>query len=166
MPLIQAQPERVTVHFDNGETLTFKMRPDAVTVDTARRLGLEARRADMVESRVKRLQEKVKSDNLDATEFERVLKELKQLELHPDQLSLMANFIMLASEGWEDYFMTLEDERAGKVIPFTKEQIEKIHPAKLNRIIESFNQYFGYGAEESKKSSGNLLSTSLTPPQE
>jgi hypothetical protein len=166
MPLLQDEElDRLTVSFDKG-SITFKMRPTALTVDTARRMSNETRRAGLVESRMKRLEERVKTDNLDATEFDRVLKELKSLEANPDQLSLIAEFIMICSEGWEDYYRNAEDERNNKLIPFTKEYIEKINPVKLNMIMEAFNGYFGFQADEVKKLSGNSPSTSLIQAQE
>ena len=157
----QEEDARLTVDFGGGRSLTLKMRGTDLDVQTTRRLGAQAKKSEIVAKRSARLEER-SSQDMKAEEFQGVLDEVEKLQGRSDQVTMMVDYVYAAVAGWVDYYASREAEQANQVVPYTKENIEKMGIGALGKIVMALNGFFGFEAEAIDMDPKD--STSLLPP--
>lgn len=152
----QEEDARLTVDFGGGRSLTLKMRGTDLDIGTVRRLGAAAKQSEMITERLKRLQERGKGGDLKGTEFDSVMDEVAKLNARGDQITMMVDFVFAAASGWLDNYFDRKAEERGEVLPFTRENIEKMGIGGLSKVVERLNGFFGFEVEPD---AGNALTS-------
>src|SRR5262249_271285 len=167
MPLVEIpdySETQLTVDFGKGSTITFKMKPGSMTFQMARRLSQQYKRAEWVGKRITAFEDRIATAK-NEHEFDGLMKDLENLMNRDDGLNVMSSYILECAEGWTDYYRTPDDQAADRLLPFTKEVIERVHPTRLLLILQAFNAHFGLEETEAKKLNENSQSDSEIPTE-
>jgi len=157
MPFVLGKDDNtLCVEFGKGSSINFLMREEAGNIAALRLLVQKEKRAKLAMSRIEQLTEQAKTAK-DNTQYQKLIQEIEQLAGEPDDVSVVVDMIFAGSSGWTDYFATKEDEMAGKVVEFTKANIEKLPVAALGKISTAFANHYGFGATEPGEAKGNSL---------
>lgn len=129
-----------TTDFGNGATLTIKLKSNFDSAEYVRQFLARSRAAINVDAKITSLEEKQKAAPVQ--DFDKIQKEIEQLQERPDLLQVMSDVIFMTGESWDRY-KTKEDEANNNPVPFTKENIAGMKLKVLDRITKSLTDAMG-----------------------
>ena len=154
MGMKAAAANTLEVYFSKDVFLTFKMHAD-LKMDTLRWLRDHIKRLQVMAARADKIEAKAVEQD-DDTEFEQLSDRAKGLRSKGgDELDVMVEYVMRASNGWTDFYADADAEARGEVLPFEETNIARIGVIKLNKVITEFNKHYGLAEPDSGEAKGS-----------
>lgn len=133
----------LTVDFGGGRSLTFITRArNEVDVLTRRDMGLNAKRAVLINRRIERLSARAARGGLENDALQQTQREIEQLRAR-DSVEPLVDYVVYTTTGWTDYFIDGEAEQRGELAPFSKEDIKRMGASALSVVATRLNEQFG-----------------------
>jgi|SRR5581483_5518138 len=159
----------ITIEFPDGTTATANVNRSAVTLDNAPEVAARYQTAELNSARLKALNEKAKklATDLDRKqEYEDTLLDIESLRPRADQTISVIDFGCGLIHSFNDYYLTEEDEKAGRPLVVSPESLRQLDPTELMFIIDAINKKLALAGEEGKGSSASLQDGSQTKATE
>src|ERR1044072_4168754 len=137
-----------TTDFGNGRTLTIKLKPNFDSAEYVRQFMARSRAATNVEEKIKTLE--TKQLTAPTAEYDKIAKEIEELQKRADQIAVMSDVIFMTGNGW-DRFASKEAEINNTPVAFTKEAIAGLKLKVLNKIVESLTKAMGMSDDSDPK---------------
>lgn len=143
MPFYQNNDEQLFIDTGKGRSVTLILRGETMDISALRLLWHNQGQVVRDQNRIGQFEKQLEDLDLTDEQYESITKRIEALQAKPDGLTLLVDLVHRTAKGWTDYFSDPEAEKRGEVLPFTKENIERMGPGALTVISKKLAAHFG-----------------------
>lgn len=166
MPRVsRSRVKTITINFDDGGDITLDVNESVFSTEGAEQFQWQIKEAEIRASRISTLQKRAAATEDDEV-YSKATAELEELKKAPTSVRVMAGYLSKLVRRFHDYYLTEEDQAAGRALESDEESLLKADPNELGLIVAKIHEKLSIGEAEKKESSETLPASSVIPNQE